>query len=144
MIVVAKVGSSSITTELGEIDEAAIAKFCAEGAAVRRIGHRAIMVTRGAIAAGLPALGLESARPRDAVSLQAVSAVGQSRLMRVYDAALAQDGLIGGQALLAPLDFTVRQQYLHARSTLTRLLELGGVPGVNENDAIPGDELRCG
>jgi glutamate 5-kinase len=144
MIVVAKVGSSSITTELGQIDEAAIVKFCAEVAALRRIGHRVIMVTSGAIAAGLPALGLESARPRDAVSLQAVSAVGQSRLMRVYDAALAQDGLIGGQVLLAPLDFTVRQQYLHARSTLTRLLELGVVPVVNENDAIADDEIRFG
>ena len=65
------------------------------------------MVTSGAIAAGLPALGLESARPRDAVSLQEVSAVGKSRLMRVYDAALARDGLVGGQVLLAPLDFTV-------------------------------------
>jgi glutamate 5-kinase len=144
MIVVAKVGSSSITTELGEIDEAAIRKFCAEVAALRRIRHRVIMVTSGAIAAGLPALGLESARPRDAVSLQAVSAVGQSRLMRVYDAALARDGLIGGQVLLAPLDFTVRQQYLHARSTLTRLLELGVVPVVNENDAIADDEIRFG
>jgi glutamate 5-kinase len=144
MIVVAKVGSSSITTEFGEIDESAIAKFCTEVAALRQIGHRVIMVTSGAIAAGLPALGLEAARPRDAVSLQAVSAVGQSRLMRVYDAALAKDGLIGGQVLLAPLDFTVRQQYLHARSTLTRLLELGVVPVVNENDAIADDEIRFG
>src|SRR4029450_2464410 len=110
MIVVDKVGSSSITTELGEIDEAAIAKFCAEVAAVRRIGHRVIMVTSGAIAAGLPPLGLESARPRGAVSLQAVSAVRQSRLMRVYDAALAQDGLIGGQRLAAPPRVTARPQ----------------------------------
>ena len=78
------------------------------------------------------------------MTLQAVSAVGQSRLMRVYDAALARDGLIGGQVLLAPLDFTVRQQYLHARSTLTRLLELGVVPVVNENDAIADDEIRFG
>ena len=78
------------------------------------------------------------------MSLQAVSAVGQSRLMRVYDAALARDGLVGGQVLLAPLDFMVRQQYLHARSTLTRLLELGVVPVVNENDAIADDEIRFG
>ena len=70
--------------------------------------------------------------------------MGQSRLMRVYDEALAEGGLIGGQVLLAPLDFMVRQQYLHARSTLTRLLELGVVPVVNENDAIADDEIRFG
>ncbi len=144
MIVVAKVGTSSITDEAGEIDETAIAKFCAEVVSLRRSGHRVVMVTSGAIAAGLPALGLAAARPRDAVTLQAASAVGQSRLMRVYDSALADGGLIGGQVLLAPLDFMVRQQYLHARSTLTRLLELGVVPVVNENDAIADDEIRFG
>jgi glutamate 5-kinase len=144
MIVVAKVGSSSITDEAGEISAEAIAKFCREVAALRLQGHRVVMVTSGAIAAGLPALGLDPANPPDAVTLQAVSAIGQSRLMRVYDAALAEGGLIGGQVLLAPLDFMMRQQYLHARSTLTRLLELGVVPVVNENDAIADDEIRFG
>ena len=144
MIVVAKVGTSSITSDSGEIDDEAIAKFCREVVQLRRAGHRVVMVTSGAIAAGLPALGMAAARPRDAVTLQAASAVGQSRLMRVYDAALAEGGLVGGQVLLAPLDFMVRQQYLHARSTLTRLLELGVVPVVNENDAIADDEIRFG
>ena len=144
MIVVAKVGTSSITNDTGEIEDAAIASFCAEAVTLRRAGHRVVMVTSGAIAAGLPALGMSATRPRDAVTLQAASAVGQSRLMRVYDAALASGGLVGGQVLLAPLDFMVRQQYLHARSTLTRLLELGVVPVVNENDAIADDEIRFG
>ena len=144
MIVVAKVGTSSITGAGGEIDADAIGKFCAGVVKLRRMGHRVVMVTSGAIAAGLPALGLSATRPRDAVTLQAASAVGQSRLMRVYDRALAEGGLIGGQVLLAPLDFMVRQQYLHARSTLTRLLELGVVPVVNENDAIADDEIRFG
>jgi glutamate 5-kinase len=144
MIVVAKVGTSSITAESGEIDAAAVGKFCQEVARLRRAGHRVVMVTSGAIAAGVPTLGLDAGRPRDAVTLQAISAVGQSRLMRVYDAALAEEGLVGGQVLLAPLDFMVRQQYLHARSTLTRLLELGVVPVVNENDAIADDEIRFG
>ena len=144
MIVVAKVGTSSITDDAGEIDEEAIRKFCREVAATRDAGHRVVMVTSGAIAAGLPALGYSGRRPRDAVTLQAVSAVGQSRLMRVYDAALGEHGLVGGQVLLAPLDFMVRQQYLHARSTLTRLLDLGVVPVVNENDAIADDEIRFG
>ena len=143
MIVVAKIGTSSITDDDGVIDEAAIAKFCTEVAELRGQGHQVVMVTSGAIAAGLPALAL-GARPRDAVTLQAISAVGQSRLMSVYDRALATHDLIGGQVLLAPLDFVIRDQYLHARGTLQRLLELGVVPVVNENDAIADDEIRFG
>src|SRR3546814_6533677 len=81
-------------------------------------------------------------RPRDAVTLQAASAVGQTRLMRVYEGGLAAHGLVSGQVLLAPLDFMVRQQYLHARATLGRLLDLGVIPIVNENDAIADDEIR--
>lgn len=143
MIIVAKIGSSSITDDDGAIDEPAIAKFCVEVAALREAGHQVVMVTSGAIAAGLPTLDFAE-RPRDAVTLQAVSAVGQSRLMAVYDRELARHGLIGGQVLLAPLDFMVREQYLHARGTLTRLVDLGVVPVVNENDAIADDEIRFG
>jgi glutamate 5-kinase len=143
--VVAKIGTSSITDDAGDIQVAAVEKFCAEVAELRTAGHSVVVVTSGAIGAGLPALGLGGERrPRDAVTLQAVSAVGQSRLMQVYNTALEQHGLIAGQVLLAPLDFVVRQQYLHARGTLHRLLELGVVPVVNENDAIADDEIRFG
>ncbi len=144
--VVAKIGSSSITGEDG-VDVAAIAKFCAEVAELREQGHRVVMVTSGAIAAGLPALGMSIAGiadVRDVVTLQAASAVGQSRLMRVYDDVLAGHGLVGGQVLITPLDFMVRTQYLHARATLERLLDLGVVPVVNENDVIADDEIRFG
>jgi glutamate 5-kinase len=145
MIVVAKIGTSSITTAAGAIDRAAVEKFCAEAAALRALGHRVVIVTSGAIAAGLPALGFaEDARPRDAVTLQAASAVGQTRLMRVYEEGFAAHGIVSGQVLLAPLDFMVRQQYLHARATLGRLLDLGVMPVVNENDAIADDEIRFG
>ena len=144
MLVVAKVGTSSVTTASGEVDRDAVAKLCAEVAALRSAGVRAVVVTSGAITAGLPALGLGRARPGDMATLQAVAAVGQSRLMRVYDDALAAHGLVGGQVLLAPLDFLHRAQYLHARQTLTRLLELGVVPVINENDAIADDEIRFG
>src|SRR5204863_102835 len=71
-------------------------------------------------------------------------AVGQSRLMQVYDEELARHGDVAGQVLVAPLDFRERSQYLHARNTLARLLELGVVPVVNENDAIADDEIRFG
>ncbi|QXC63479.1 glutamate 5-kinase [Aquihabitans sp. G128] len=144
-MVVAKIGTSSITDDQGEIDAAAVAKFCAEVAALREAGHRVVAVTSGAIAAGLPAIGLGGdRRPSDSVTLQAASAIGQSRLMRVYDDCFAAHGLVAGQVMLAPLDFGIRRQYLHARSTLLRLLELGVVPVVNENDAIADDEIRFG
>jgi glutamate 5-kinase len=144
VIVIAKIGSSSLTGPDGTIARAAVAKLCDEVAVVRSAGHDVVVVSSGAIAAGLPAMGLDGPRPRDAVTLQAVSAVGQSRLMQVYNDELARHGLVAGQVLLAPLDFMVRQQYLHARGTLTRLLELGAVPVVNENDAIADDEIRFG
>ena len=146
MIVVAKIGSSSLTNAAGVIDEHAIAKLCVEVAGLRGMGHKVVVVTSGAIAAGQPALGLAGVRPTDLATLQALSAVGQSRLMRVYDDALAGSGLVGGQVLLTPLDFhpAHRKQYLHARQTLTRLLELGVVPVVNENDAVANDEIRFG
>src|SRR5258708_5422698 len=143
MIVVAKIGSSSITDGDGTVREEAVATFCREVAAVRAAGHSVVAVTSGAIAAGLPALGLIGPkRPRDAETLQAVSAVGQSRLMRVYDRTFAEMGLISGQVLLAPLDFGIRQQYLHARGTIRRLLELGVIPVVNDNHAIADDDIR--
>jgi len=144
MVVVVKIGTSSITDARGIIQVEAVAKLCAEVAVLRRRGDRVVVVTSGAIAAGLPVLGLEDNAPTDMATLQAVSAVGQSRLLRVYDDVLARHDLIGGQVLLAPLDFVHRKQYLHARQTLSRLLELGVVPIVNENDAIADDEIRFG
>jgi glutamate 5-kinase len=137
VIVVAKIGTSSITDDNGEIVRDAIAKLCREVAVLRANGHRVVVVTSGAIGAGLPTLGLGGERrPRDPVTLQAVAAVGQSRLMQVYDDELGGHGLVAGQVLVAPLDFMERSQYLHARGTLARLLELGVVPIVNENDAL--------
>ncbi len=143
-IVVAKIGTSSVTDPRGQIDAAAVESFCDGVAALRRLGHRVVVVTSGAISAGLPALGWGSERPRDAVTLQAVAAVGQARLLQVYERALARHYLVCGQVLLVPLDFMVRTQYLHARGTLERLLELGVVPVVNENDATADDEIRFG
>ncbi len=141
-LVVAKIGTSSLTDDGGRIVAAAIGKLCAEVAELRRSGDRVVVVTSGAIAAGLPVLGLD--RPSDPAVLQAVSAVGQAHLVDHYNRALAAHGLVGGQVLLAPLDFVNRRQYLHARQTLQVLLELGVVPVVNENDAVADDEIRFG
>lgn len=144
-VVVAKIGSSSVTDETGLVNEEAIAKFCAGIADIAAAGHPIVAVTSGAIAAGLTALGLGGdQRPKDAQTLQAVASIGQTRLMAVYERELAAHGLIAGQVLLTPLDFVVRDQYLQARSTLKRLLALGVVPVVNENDATADDEIRFG
>lgn len=143
MRIVAKIGTSSLTDDHGVIDRTAISKLCDEVAAVRAEGHEVLIVSSGAVAAGVAALGLAT-RPTDTPTLQALSAAGQSRLMGVYDVELGRHGLVGAQALLDPNDFVDRRQYLHARQTLVRLLSLGCVPVINENDAIASDELRYG
>jgi len=143
MRVVAKIGTASITDVEGVIDRGAIAKLSDEVAALRAAGHEVIVVSSGAVAAGVAAVGLAS-RPTDMVTLQALSAAGQSRLVEAYNVELARHGLVGAQVLVDPHDFVDRRQYLHARRTVERLLELGFVPVVNENDAIANDELRYG
>ena len=144
MRIVAKVGTSSITDHDGRIDDTMIAKVATEVAALRAAGHVVIVVSSGAISAGLAPLKLDGRRPTDLPTLQAIAAVGQHRLMAVWDAAFGCHGLVPGQLLLSPLDFIDRQQYLHARQTLERLVELGVVPVVNENDAVADDEIRFG
>ncbi len=143
-VVVVKIGSSTVTDRAGGTDDGVVGHLCDEIAALRRDGRQVVVVTSGAIAAGWSALGEGGARPTDPAILQAVSAVGQSRLMRTWDDGLARHGLLAGQVLLAPLDFVHRQQYLHARGTLGHLLELGVVPVVNENDAVADEEIRFG
>lgn len=142
-IVVVKVGTSSVTRETGELRVDALLTLCQELAAVRKAGHDVVLVTSGAIAAGLPALGMTQ-RPSDIGTLQAIAAVGQPRMMERYMAILAEHGEIGAQVLLTPHDFSQRVQYLHARQTLRRLLDLGVIPIVNENDTIADDEIRYG
>jgi glutamate 5-kinase len=143
MKAVVKIGTSSITRENGELDDAALVKLGSEIADARAAGHDVVLVSSGAIAAGLPALGFEQ-RPRDIGTLQAVAAVGQPRLMERLRSLLAQHDLVAGQVLLTPYDFGHRSQYLHARETVARLLELRVVPIVNENDTVADDEIRYG
>ena len=143
MRIVVKIGTSSVTERSGQIRDAAIGDLCDQVAAARSEGHEVIVVSSGAVAGGVGALGLEE-RPVDTLTLQALSAVGQSVLMSRYNGHLARHGLVGGQVLLVPHDFIDRSQYLHARATLVRLLELGCVPVINENDAIASDEIRFG
>ena len=140
---VIKVGTSSVTTERGELDLAALSKLADELAAARAAGHELVLVLSGAIAAGLPALGFET-RPTDIRTLQAIAAVGQPLLVERLRGLLAAHAIVPGQVLLDPYDFGQRSQYLHARETLLRLLELGVIPVVNENDTVADDEIRFG
>jgi glutamate 5-kinase len=143
MRAVVKIGTSSITNALGELDEQAVAKLCDELVAARRTGHSVTLVCSGAIAAGMPALGLAK-RPSDIGTLQAIAAVGQPRLMAHLSARLGEADVVAGQVLLTPYDFLHRAQYVHARETFARLLDLGVVPVVNENDTVADDEIRFG
>lgn len=143
MRVVAKIGTSSLTDAAGVIDRSAIAKLCDEVACLRAEGHDVLVVSSGAVAAGVAALGMPT-RPTDVPTLQALSAAGQSRLMERWNREFDRHGLVAAQVLVDPHDFVDRRQYLHGRQTLLRLLELGCVPVINENDAIANDELRYG
>ncbi|HEX3947642.1 MAG TPA: glutamate 5-kinase [Acidimicrobiales bacterium] len=141
---VLKVGSSTVTGPGGQVDRKVVGRLCDEIAAQRQAGRDVVVVTSGAIAAGWSALDRPGPRPTDPAVLQALSAVGQHRLMRTWEDGLIPHDLLAGQVLLAPLDFVHRQQYLHARGTLAHLLELGVVPVVNENDAVADEEIRFG
>ena len=142
--IVVKVGTSSLTADSGPaLDPAAIAQLCREIAAVRQAGHRVVLVSSAAIAAGMAKLAM-SERPRDFDSLQALSAVGQIELMRAYDQACAALGFHCGQVLLAPPDFFDRARYLRARSCIEQQLALDVLPIINENDAVADDAIRFG
>ena len=143
MRVVVKVGTSSLTNAEGHIKTEVIQLVSQQLATARAQGHEVLLVTSGAVASGVAGLGLAE-RPNDVLSLQALSAVGQPQLMAAYNNALKQFSLVGAQVLLVPHDFVDRQQYLHARDTIGRLLELGCVPIINENDAIANNEIRYG
>ena len=143
MRLVVKVGTSSVTNDSGAIRQDAIAGLCAQVADLRASGHEVIVVTSGAIAVGVAELGMTQ-RPTDMLTLQALAAVGQGHLMRAYNEHLRTHNLNGAQVLLVPNDFIDRTQYLHARDTMVRLVELGCIPVINENDAIANDEIRFG
>ena len=143
MIVVVKIGTSSLTDDSGHVDVGEIRRFCGLLAELRADGHQVLLVTSAAITAGRWMLGFES-RPTDPVVLQAASAVGQGHLMAIYNEAFGALGLLAGQVLLTPLDFFERSRYLRVRETLQRLLSLGVVPVINENDAVADDEIQFG
>ncbi len=140
---VVKIGSSSLTTADGAIDDARIADLAAALSGRVRAGRQVLLVSSGAIAAGLAPLSLRR-RPRDLATQQAAASVGQGLLIARYTAAFAMHGLGTGQVLLTADDLMRRGHYRNAQRTLDRLLELGMVPVINENDTVATDEIRFG
>ncbi len=140
---VVKVGSSSLTRPDGGLDEGRLVALVGVLAHRRRAGTDVVLVTSGAIACAIDALSLGQ-RPRDLATQQAAAAVGQGLLMARYTAAFASHGLMTGQVLLTAEDMVRRAHHRNAQRTLFRLLALGVVPVVNENDTVATDEIRFG
>src|SRR2546423_2246900 len=138
--VVVKVGSSALTTAAGGLDRGRVDALV--DAIAERPGET-VLVSSGAIAAGLAPLGL-SRRPRDLATQQAAGSVGQLLLAEAYAAAFGRHGQPIGQVLLTADDMIRRAHYRNAQRTLERLLGLGVVPVVNENDTVATDEIRVG
>jgi glutamate 5-kinase len=141
--IVVKVGSSSLTTRDGGLDAARLDALVTTLAKRRADGGEVVLVSSGAIAAGLAPLGL-TVRPRDLATQQAAASVGQGLLLARYTEAFGARGLTVGQVLLTADDVIRRVHYANARRTLFRLLRLGVVPVVNENDTVATHEIRFG
>ncbi len=141
--VVVKLGSSTLVGEDGKPDREFLRDLVRQVADLRAEGHEVVLVSSGAIAAGLEVLGLPS-RPDDIPTLQAVASVGQARLIGTYAELFGERGLTIGQVLLTRQDTAHRQQYLNACHTFERLLATSVVPVVNENDTTAVDEIRFG
>jgi glutamate 5-kinase len=140
---VVKVGSSLVTNEGRGLDAAAIARWAAQVATLRRLGRRVILVSSGAIAEGMQRLGW-ARRPHAMHQLQAAAAVGQMGLVQCYESCFRGHGLHTAQVLLTHTDLADRQRYLNARSTLRTLLDMGVIPVINENDTVVTDEIKLG
>lgn len=141
--IVVKVGSSSLTTRAGGIDFDRVNSLVKVIAEKRLSGTQIVLVSSGAIAAGLAPLGLSS-RPSDVATQQAAASVGQSLLVSQYANAFSSYGITVGQVLLTAQDVLRRANYRNAQRGLNRLLELGILPIVNENDTVATDEIRFG
>lgn len=141
--IVVKVGSSSLTTREGGIDPDRLRGLVDTLAEGRGRGLELVLVSSGAIAAGLAPLALRK-RPRALAAQQAAASVGQGLLIHRYTDELARHGIVAGQVLLTLDDVTRRSHYRNAYQTFAKLLELGVVPIVNENDTVATSEIRFG
>ncbi len=140
---VVKVGSALLTDDGRGLDEAMIVNLVEQLVELRERGCEVVLVSSGAVAAGIVRLGW-AARPHLIHELQAAAAVGQSVLVQSYEAAFKRHDIATAQVLLGHDDVIARDRYLNARGTLNTLLRLGVVPVVNENDTVVTEEIRFG
>ncbi len=138
-----KVGSSTLTDASGHIDAAQIDSLSDQIEKTMSAGWHPVVVSSGAVACGLEALG-QMDRPKKVEELQAAASVGQGLLVHRWTEALRKKGIIAGQVLLTQSDFAHREQYLNARNAIQKMIELGVVPIINENDATAVQEIRMG
>jgi glutamate 5-kinase len=142
-LVVIKVGTSSLTRPDGQIALGAIAALVESIVDLRQLGYSPILVSSGAVGVGCARLGMTS-RPSQIALKQAAAAVGQGRIMGIYDDFFGQYGLAVAQVLLTRGDLDNRQSYKNIFNTLQQLLQLGVVPIINENDTVAVEELKFG
>jgi glutamate 5-kinase len=140
---VVKLGTGVLTDSRKQPDPAQLEQVVAQLVALRKSGKEVVLVTSGAVGAGMGALGLEK-RPAELAELQACAAVGQSRLMATYAELFARHGLLVAQVLLTHDDLEHHERHLNARNTLVTLLGRGVVPIINENDAVSFTEIKFG
>ena len=141
--VVIKIGSSSLTSGGGRLNKANIKRFVNETSALTRRGIEVIIVSSGAIAAGLESLNIRR-KPEDITMLQAAASMGQVELMSLYSNLFLKNDLKIGQILLTHEDTTRREQYLNIKNTIKKLIGLNVVPIINENDSVAVDEIKFG
>ncbi|HHW15096.1 MAG TPA: glutamate 5-kinase [Firmicutes bacterium] len=140
---VVKVGTSTVTHATGKLNLSGLERVVRQVADVANAGCEVVLVTSGAVGAGLGRLGWQR-RPATIPEKQAVAAVGQSLLMQIYEKLFSEYGLTIAQVLLTREDVADRRRYLNARTTLRTLLSYGVVPVINENDTVAVDELKFG
>jgi len=140
---VIKIGSSSLTSKAGGLDKVSVKRFVNEVSSLIKRGMEVIIVTSGAIAAGLENLSIKK-KPEDITLLQAAASIGQVELMRLYSNLFLTSGLKIGQILLTHEDTTRRKQYLNIKNTIKNLIGLNIVPVINENDSVAVDEIKFG
>jgi glutamate 5-kinase len=144
LTVVAKLGSSIVADDGGELRADVLDSICAQVAELHAGGEEIALVTSGAIARGMLLVGLDH-RPHEIDEMQAASAVGQGSLFRAYEERLLTGGGVrAAQVLLTSFDMSARMHYLNARQTLRRLLDWHAVPVINENDTTATDEITFG
>ena len=140
---VVKIGTNVLSKDDDTLDGARIADLAEQIFRVRQTGRKVVVVSSGAVGAGIGVLSLKG-RPTDVPHLQAAAAAGQAYLIRLYDDCLRKHGLHAAQLLLTANDFKSRRRYLNVRNTLYTLFEYGAVPIINENDTVAVEEITLG